>query len=81
MAAACPLIVGGRFLCDEPVTMELAPVYRLQVLFTAFPEINIGKLTFNLQFSNAATSQMVYLHHCNGNGAAITFRNDRTFFY
>ena len=54
-------------------------MYRLQVLFTAFPEINIGKLTFNLQFSNAATSQMVYLHHCNGNGAAITFLNDRTF--
>ena len=73
-----PFDCWRALLCDEPVTMELAPVYRLQVLFTAFPEINIGKLTFNLQFADAATSQMVYLHHCNGNGAAITFRNDRT---
>ena len=71
-----PFDCWRALLCDEPVTMELAPVYRLQVLFTVFPEINIGKLTFNLQFANAATSQMVYLHHCNSNGAAITFRNN-----
>ena len=60
-------------MCDVPVSMERAAVYRLQVLFTAFPEINIGKLTFNVQFEDATTSQMVYLHHCNGNGAPIQF--------
>ena len=64
-------------LCDVPVTMERAAVYRLQVLFTAFPEINIGKLTFNLQFADATTSQMVYLHHCNGNGAPLQFQNGK----
>lgn len=70
-----PFDCWRALLCDEPVTMELAPVYQLQILFTVFPEINIGKLTFNLQFTDAATSQMVYLHHCNSNGAVITFRN------
>lgn len=59
-------------LCDQAVSMELAPVDKLQVLFTVFPEINIGKLTFNLQFTEATTSQLVYLHHCNGNGALLT---------
>lgn len=59
-------------LCDQTVSMELAPVEKLQILFTVFPEINIGKLTFNLQFTEAATSQLVYLHHCNGNNAALT---------
>lgn len=63
-------------LCDVPVTMEKASVYRLQILFTAFPEINIGKLTFNLQFQNASTSQMVYLHHCNSNGAKLYFSDE-----
>ena len=63
-------------LCNEPVTMEKAAVHQLQVMFTAFPEINIGKMTFNLQFQDAGTSQMVYLHHCNGNGAKITFKDD-----
>ena len=62
-------------LCNEPVTMEKAGVHQLQVMFTAFPEINIGKMTFNLQFQEAGTSQMVYLHHCNGNGAKITFKD------
>ncbi|MBQ2119380.1 MAG: hypothetical protein II197_00275 [Peptococcaceae bacterium] len=62
-------------LCNEPVTMEKAAVHQLQVMFTAFPEINIGKMTFNLQFQDAGTSQMVYLHHCNGNGAKITFKD------
>ena len=62
-------------LCNEPVTMEKAGVHQLQVMFTAFPEINIGKMTFNLQFQDAGTSQMVYLHHCNGNGAKITFKD------
>lgn len=62
-------------LCNEPVTMEKAAVHQLQVMFTAFPEINIGKMTFNLQFQEAGTSQMVYLHHCNGNGAKITFKD------
>ena len=55
--------------------MEKAAVHQLQVMFTAFPEINIGKMTFNLQFQEAGTSQMVYLHHCNGNGAKITFKD------
>lgn len=59
-------------LCDQTVSMELAPVEKLQILFTVFPEINIGKLTFNLQFTEAATSQLIYLHHCNGNNAALT---------
>lgn len=62
-------------LCDTPVTMEKASVHQLQILFTAFPEINIGKLTFNLQYQNASTSEMVYLHHCNGNGAKLSFPN------
>ena len=62
-------------LCNEPVTMEKAAVHQLQVMFTAFPEINIGKMTFNLQFQDAGTSQMVYLHHCNGNGTKITFKD------
>lgn len=70
-----PFACWRALLCDQPVTMELAPVFQMQVLFTVFPEINIGKLTFNLQFSDATTSQMVYLHHCNGNGAAISFTN------
>ncbi len=60
-------------LCDMPVTMEKASVHQLQVLFTAFPEINIGKLTFNLQFKDTPTSEMVYLHHCNSNGAKLIF--------
>ena len=68
-----PFDCWRALLCDEPVTMEKAAVHQLQILFTAFPEINIGKLTFNLQFRNATTSQMVYLHHCNGNGAPISF--------
>lgn len=68
-----PFQCWRALLCDVPVRMERAAVYRLQVLFTAFPEINIGKLTFKLQFAEATTSQMVYLHHCNGNGAPIGF--------
>lgn len=74
-----PFVCWRALLCDQPVCMELAPVFQLQVLFTAFPEINIGKLTFNLQFLNATTSQMVYLHHCNGNGAKIEFKNEQQF--
>lgn len=70
-----PFDCWRALLCDAPVRMEKAAVHRLQVLFTAFPEINIGKLTFNLQFQDATTSQMVYLHHCNGNGAKILFSN------
>lgn len=60
-------------LCDTPVTMEKASVHQLQILFTAFPEINIGKLTFNLQYRDTPTSEMVYLHHCNSNGAKLYF--------
>jgi hypothetical protein len=60
-------------LCDTAVTMEKASVNQLQILFTAFPEINIGKLTFNLQFKDTPTSEMVYLHHCNSNGAKLVF--------
>ena len=60
-------------LCDTAVTMEKASVNQLQILFTAFPEINIGKLTFNLQFKDTPTSEMVYLHHCNSNGAKLIF--------
>ncbi len=59
-------------LCDQEVRMELASVDKLQILFTVFPEINIGKITFNLQFTETTTSQLVYLHHCNGNGAILT---------
>jgi hypothetical protein len=62
-------------LCDTAVTMEKASVNQLQILFTAFPEINIGKLTFNLQFKNTPTSEMVYLHHCNSNGAKLYFQD------
>lgn len=72
-----PFQCWRALLCDVPVRMERAAVYRLQVLFTAFPEINIGKLTFNLQFADATTSQMVYLHHCNGNGAPLQFQNGK----
>ena len=60
-------------LCDTAVTMEKASVNQLQILFTAFPEINIGKLTFNLQFKDTPTSEMVYLHHCNSNGVKLVF--------
>ena len=66
-------------LCDTPVTMEKASAHRLQLLFTAFPEINIGKLTFNLQFKDTPTSEMVYLHHCNSNGAKLHFVNGDAF--
>ena len=66
-------------LCDIPVSMEKASVYRLQILFTAFPEINIGKLTFNLQFTDTPTSEMVYLHHCNSNGAKLYFEDGQVF--
>lgn len=66
-------------LCDTPVSLEKAPVYRLQILYTTFPEINIGKLTFNLQYQDATTSEMVYLHHCNGNGAKLYFANGEAY--
>ena len=71
--AGLPFECWRVLLCDVPVTMEKASVHRLQILFTAFPEINIGKLTFNLQFTDTPTSQMVYLHHCNSNGAKLYF--------
>ncbi|MBO5301000.1 MAG: hypothetical protein J6A81_02170, partial [Peptococcaceae bacterium] len=66
-------------LCDTPVTMEKASVNRLQIMFTAFPEINIGKLTFNVQYQNTPTSEMVYLHHCNSNGAKLFFHDGQAF--
>ena len=68
-----PFKCWRALLCNKPVTMEHASVHQLQVMFTAFPEINIGKVTFNLQFKDTPTSEMVYLHHCNGNGAKIYF--------
>ena len=68
-----PFECWRALLCNEPVHMDKAAVHQMQVLFTAFPEINIGKLTFNLQFRDVPTSQMVYLHHCNSNGAKIHF--------
>ena len=70
-----PFACWRALLCDTPVSMELAPAHQLQVLFTAFPEINIGKLTFNLEFKDAPTSAMVYLHHCNSNGAKLIFHD------
>ncbi|MBQ2994064.1 MAG: hypothetical protein IJD56_01055 [Peptococcaceae bacterium] len=74
-----PFECWRMLLCDTPVRMEKASVYKLQVLFTAFPEINIGKLTFNLQFRDTPTSEMVYLHHCNSNGAKLFFENGQAF--
>ena len=68
-----PFECWRALLCNEPVHMDKAAVHQMQVMFTAFPEINIGKLTFNLQFRDVPTSQMVYLHHCNSNGAKIHF--------
>ena len=68
-----PFECWRALLCNEPVHMDKAAVHQMQVMFTAFPEINIGKLTFNLQFRDVPTSQMVYLHHCNSNGAKIRF--------
>lgn len=70
-----PFECWRALLCDVPVSMELANVQRLQIMCSVFPEINIGKMTFNLQYSDIPVSQMVYLHHCNSNGARITFPN------
>ena len=70
-----PFNCWRALLCDTPISMEKASVHQLQILFTAFPEINIGKLTFNLQYKDAPTSELVYLHHCNSNGAKLHFND------
>lgn len=74
-----PFDCWRALLCDTPVTMEKASAHHLQILFTAFPEINIGKITFNLQYQNASTSEMVYLHHCNSNGTGLSFPHGQSF--
>lgn len=66
-------------LMDRRIGMEKADVCKMQMMCTIFPEINICKLTFNFQFEAATTSQLVYLHHCNGNGAKIIFSEESSF--
>ena len=73
-----PFDCWRALLCDTTVTMDKADVHRMQIMCSIFPEINIGKLTFNLQYENIPTSQMVYLHHCNSNGAQIHFEDGKS---